>query len=205
MGGRIWLIVGGLIGVAVGLGKVPYLAGAAFTLAGTALRIVHSAGLTLVHQVARRGASRRAVLGLSALVGVLVPGAAALGLVLAARAALRLRALLALAVVAVGVASAVYLPAGAAAGTVVLALLVAAVAALATGPLLVAPLAGVAGLLAAVYLPGFLDPRKLAGAPVTDLHLALFGRPGHPLWLEALVLAVAAVPFLLAARRVMAR
>ncbi|MCK4177035.1 hypothetical protein [Aciditerrimonas ferrireducens] len=205
MGTRIWLIVGGLLGVAVGLGKVPYLAGAAFTLAQTSLRIVHTGGLTLVHDAARHGASRRVVLGLSALVGVLVPGVAAWGLVAAARAVRWLRVLLALLVALVGVVSAVYLPAGAAAGTVVLALAVAGMVVAASGPLLMAPLAGIAGLLAAVYLPGFLDPRKLAAAPVEDLHLALLGRPGQPLWLEAVVLAVAALPFLLAARRVMVR
>jgi hypothetical protein len=202
MGGRLWLVIGGAVGVAAGLGKVPYVTGAAFALAATGLRIVQTAGLTVVHDLADHGAPRRAVLGVAAVVALVVPGITAWALVVAARTVLRLRAVVALAVVAIGVASAVYVPAGDAAGVVALAVVLGGIAVLATGPLLAAPLAAVAGLLAAVYLPALLDGHRLPTGTVDDLHLALVGSAGHPTWAQVLALVVAIVPFVAAVRRV---
>jgi hypothetical protein len=201
--GRVWLLLGAAAGVAVGIGRVPYLAGAASSLADTALRVVDSGGLTLVHDAARHGAPRRAVRGLAALVGLLLPGVTALLLVLAARGTLRLRSIVGALLALLGLAAFFYLPAGPAAGVALLALAAAGVALAATGPLVAAPLVALAALIATEYLPRLLDVRGgPPGAPVAALHAALFAAPGSPLWLRALALVVAAIPFAVAARLV---
>jgi hypothetical protein len=143
------------------------------------------------------------VFGLEGLVGVLVPGLTALLLIVAARGSLRVRNLVAMIIALLGLASFFYQPHGHAAGVLVLALVVAGLAVALTGPLVAAPLAGVAGLIAAEYLPGLLSShRHVSQLSVQAMHIALFAKPGTPTWLQLALLVVAAVPFALAARLV---
>jgi hypothetical protein len=202
--GRIWLIAGVVLGIAVGIGKVPYIAGAADSLSDTAQRVVGTAGLSVIGAGASHGAPRRVVEGLTALVGALVPGVTALILVYAARTTLRVRALIAILLAALGGASFVYLPAGHATGVAVLAFAAAGVVFMATGPIVAAPLAGLAALIGTTFLPRlFAAHSTLPQLPVIHLHQAIFGDVGSPLWLRVVVLAVAAVPFAWAARVVL--
>lgn len=204
MKGRIWLLLGVAAGIAIGIGKLPYLAGAATSYASTALHVVATAGLTVVHSSARHGAPRRVVEGLAGLIAVLVPGVSALLLVLVARVTLRLRVVVALLLAALGVAAFFYLPNGSAAGVALLALLAAGIAVAATGPLVAAPLAALAALIGTAFLPGLVTSRStLPDAPVEALHEALFASQGSPLWLRVVVVAVAALPFAFAARAVL--
>jgi len=202
--GRIWLIVGVVVGVAMGIGKFPYFSGAAASLSGTALRVVGTIGETLVHDTARYGAPRRVVEGFQALVAVLAPGVTALLLVYAARGTLRLRGVVAVLIAALGIGAFFYLSGGSAIGVLVLALVAAALVMAATGPLVATPLAALAGLIGAVFLPRLLDGHStLPSGPVEVLHEALFATPGMPLWLRVVVLVVAIVPFAVAVRRVL--
>jgi hypothetical protein len=201
--GQVWLIVGVLAGVAIAIGHLAFLAGAARTFAETAERLVGSGAARLVHDFAGTGAPRRAVLGLSGVVAVVVPGVTALLLIVAARSSLRLRAVIALLVLALGVASYLYHPGGQATGVLVLALVVAAIAVAFTGPLVAAPLAALAGLIAAEFLPGLVQSsRVVTQRSVNDLHQALFARPGTPALLQLAVLLIALIPFAAAARLV---
>jgi hypothetical protein len=201
MRGRIWLVVGVAVGVAIGIGKLPYFAGAATSLSDTALRLAGSGGHTLVNAAAKHGASKRAVDGITAVVAVLVPGVAALLLVYAARTTLHLRALIAVLVAALGVAAFFYLPHGTATGVAVLAFAAAAIALAATGPLVAAPLAAVAALIATSFLPRILASNStLPNVPVSTLDLAMTGTVGSPYWLRVVVLVIAALPFGYAAR-----
>jgi hypothetical protein len=201
MRGRLWVVVGLAVGVAVGVGRLPYFAGAAVSLADTALRVVGTGALTLVHGAAARGAPRRIVEGIAAVVAVLVPGVTALLLVLTARAVLLVRTIVALLVGALGAAAFAYLPHGDAFGALVLALAVAAIALLLTGPLVVAPLSALAALIGTVYLPRLVSSRSAEPtAPVAELHRALFASGGSPLWLALVLLLVAVLPFAWAAR-----
>lgn len=201
MKGRLWIVLGILAGVAVGLGKVPYLAGAATSWAETAERAVRALGLSVIHRAARGGAAKRAVEGLSGLFALLLPGLTALLLLAAGRAALALRAVACLLVAALGVGAFFYLPGGRAGGVLALALAVSALILLATGPLLVAPLAALAALIGTVYLPRLLSgPHGPMNAPISRLHEALFASTGSPLWLQVVALVVAALPFAGAAR-----
>ena len=203
MKGRIWLLLGIAAGIAIGVGKLPYVAGAATSLSDTAQRVVGTAGLSLVHSAARHGASRRVVEGCAAVLAVIVPGVTALLLMFAARATLTLRVVIGLLVAALGVAAFFYLPHGTAAGVAVLAFLAAGVAVAATGLLVAAPLAALAALIATAYLPRLLDSHStVPNAPVSALHQALFASAGSPLWLRIVVLALAALPFAFAARLV---
>lgn len=204
MKGRIWLIVGVAAGIAIGVGKLAYFAGAATSLSDTALRVVGTGGLTLIHSAARHGASKRVVEGTAAVVAVLVPGVTAVLLIFAARCTLRIRAVIGLLLAALGIASFFYLPHGEAAGVAVLALLAAGLAVTATGPLVAAPLAGIAALIATAYLPRlFAANSTLPNLPVNALHQALFANPGSPVWLRVVVLVLGAVPFGFAARLVL--
>jgi len=115
--GRIWLLLGIAVGIAVGVGKLAYFAGAATSLSDTAERIVGTGGRTLVHAAASHGASLRVVNGTTAVLTVLVPGVTALLLMYAARGTLRLRAVTGVLVAALGVAAFFYLPHGVAAGS----------------------------------------------------------------------------------------
>lgn len=201
MKGRLWVMLGIALGIAVGIGKVPYLAGAAKSYADTAEHLVGTGARSLIHAAAARGAPRRVVEGAGAVVGVVVPGLSALLLVAAARATLFVRRVIAVLLGAVGVAGFFYLPAGHAIGVGVLALAAAGLAVAASGPLVAAPLAGLAALIAVAYLPQLIGQAKqLADMPVSSLHHALFATAGTPLWLQALLLIVAAVPFAIAAR-----
>ncbi|MGO8874992.1 MAG: hypothetical protein ACLQNG_04410 [Acidimicrobiales bacterium] len=165
--------------------------------------MIGTGGLTIIRFSARHGAPRRVVEACTAVVAVLVPGVTALLLVLAARASLRVRAVIGLLLAAVGVAAFFYLPHGMATGVALLALVAAAIAVLATGPLVAAPLVALAALIATLFLPRLLASRsKLPNAPVAALHQALFTSAGSPLWLRIAVLVVAALPFGLAARLV---
>jgi hypothetical protein len=195
------MIAGALLGVAVGLGDVPFLAGAARSLADTAQHLVADGAGHLTDDVASSGAPRRFVLAIGALVGVLLPGVTCLLLIVAARGTLRVRAVVGVAVVALGAAAYVYQPKGVATGEIALAVAVAALAVVLTGPLVAAPLAGLAGLIGVEFLPQLVSGRSsLALANVDTLHLALTGSAGTPAVLQVLVLVVAAVPFAFAAR-----
>lgn len=201
--GRIWLVVGVVAGIAVGVGKLAYFAGAATSLSDTAQRLVGTAGLTLVHSAASHGASRRVVDGVTALLAVLVPGVTALLLIYAARGTLRLRAVIGLLLAALGVAAFFYLPHGTAIGVAALAFAAAGIGVVATGPLVAAPLAALAALIATSFLPRILASHStLPNVPVTALHEALFASAGSPLWLRTVVLVLAALPFAIAARLV---
>lgn len=206
MRGRIWLVLGAVIGVAIAGGHVPYLAGAARSLADTAERLVGTGADRLINAAASAGAPKRAVLGAAGVVAAVLPGVTALLLVVAARGSLRLRAIVSLLVVALGAASFAYQPHGRATGVLVLALAVASLAVVVTGPLVAAPLAGLAGLIGGEYLPGLVTSgRTVTQRSVSDLHQAFYGHPGTPSWLQILVLVVAAIPFLLAARLIVTR
>ncbi|MGO9582369.1 MAG: hypothetical protein ACLP36_06130 [Acidimicrobiales bacterium] len=201
MKGRIWLVAGVAVGIALGIGKLPYFAGAATSLSETALRVVGTGGLTLVHDAARHGASRRVVDGVTAVLSVLVPGVTALLLVYAARTTLHLRTVIAVLVAALGVAAFIYLPHGTAIGVAALAFAAAGIAVVATGPLVAAPLAALAALIATAFLPKLLASHStLPNVPVSALHEALFASAGSPAWLQVAVLVIAAAPFALAAR-----
>ena len=203
MKGRIWLLLGVAVGIAIGVGHLPYFAGAARSLSDTSQRIVASAGSSLVHSVAKRGWLRRLIEGLSALLGLLVPGATALLLVAAARFTLHLRLIVGLVVLVIGIASFGYLAHGLAIGTVLLALGAAAIVVMATGPLVAAPLAALAALIGTEFLPRLVSGRtSVSHSSIVTLHRALFMTAGSPIWLELVMLAVAAVPFAIAARLV---
>jgi hypothetical protein len=183
------------------MGKLPYFAGAATSLSETALRVVGTGGLTIVHDAARHGASRRVVDGVTAVLSVIVPGVTALLLVYAARTTLHLRTVIAVLVAALGVAAFIYLPHGTALGVAALAFAAAGIAVVATGPLVAAPLAALAALIATAFLPKLLASHStLPNVPVSALHEALFASAGSPAWLQVAVLVIAAVPFALAAR-----
>ncbi len=203
MRGRIWLVVGAAAGIAIAVGRLPYLAGAGRSLADTAERLVGSGAGRLIQEASLRGVPGRVVLAAGGLIAALLPGITALILVLAARATLRLRAVVAVLVVALGAASYVYEPHGKAAGTLILALAVAAAAVALSGPLVAAPLAGAAALIGGVFLPSLVARgRVVTQASVNDIHQALFGHPGASTALEVLVLLVAVIPFAYAARLV---
>lgn len=204
MRGRVWLIIGAAVGVAIAAGRLPYLAGAGRTLASTAERLVLSGANRIIAAASSAGASRRVVLGLGSLVAVVLPGLTALVLVVAARGTLRLRALIAVLVVALGAASYVYSPHGSATGVLVLALVVAGLAVTLTGPLVAAPLALGAGLIGGAYLPTLISNGTAAtSTTVNAMHLALFDRPGTPAALQVALLIVAAVPFAWAAKLIL--
>ena len=200
------MLIGAVVGVAVGLGHVPVLAGAGRVLAETAVRVITSIGNRLISAIASSGAPRRSVLGLTSLLAVLAPGGTALLLIVAARGTLRIRAIAGLALAVLGVASFLYHPAGVATGVVALALAVAALAVASSGPFVAAPLAALAGLIGAAYLPRLVTGRTgVERAAVGDMHRALFASRGHPAWLEVVLVVVAAVPFALAVRDVLRR
>jgi len=203
MKGRVWLLAGIAVGVAVGVGKLAYFAGAATSLSDTAQRIVGSGGHTLVRSAVGHGASLRTLNAVTAVVAVLVPGVTALLLIYAARATLHLRAVVALVMAGLGVAAFFYLPHGVAAGAAVLAFVAAGMAVAATGPLVAAPLAALAALIATEFLPRILATHStLPNVPVAALNQAIFAGAGSPVWLRVVVLVLAALPFGLAARLV---
>ena len=204
MKGRIWLIAGALLGIAVAAGHVPYLAGAGRSLADTAERLVGSGADRLVRAAASTGAPRRVVLGIGGVIAAVLPGITALLLIVAARSALVLRAVVALLIAALGAASYFYQPNGKATGALVLALAVAAIAVALTGPLVVAPLAALAGLIGGEFLPALLrSSQVVTQRSVNDLHQAIYDHPGTPNALRVAVLVVAAIPFAAAARLVL--
>jgi hypothetical protein len=198
--GRIWLILGLVVGVAMALGHFPYLAGAARALAGSALSLVSSGAHAIIDAAAARGAPRRAVIGVAAVLAVLVPGLTAWLCVLVARGALRLRWVVAVLLVVLGAASFAYRPGGLATGTLILGLVAGALAVSLTGPLVAAPLAALAGLLAGAYLPAVLEHGRVGRPVVEALHQAIYDHPGDPLVLHAALLVVAVVPFVLMLR-----
>lgn len=203
MRGRLWLVVGVLLGIAVAAGRVPYLAGAGRSLSAAAEHLTLSGASRLIAAAAHRGAPRRLILGLGGLLAVLVPGVTALALIVAARATLRLRALIALVILAVGAASFAYQPHGDAAGVLVLALALAGLAVSLTGPLVAAPLALGAGLISSEFLPTlFAHRRGVTAGAVDALHVALTGSAGDPGWLQVVLLVVAVIPMIYAARLV---
>ena len=206
MKGRIWLIIGAALGVAVAVGKLPYLAGAGRSLATTAERLVLSGANRIIAGAASAGASRRVVLGLGSLIAVVLPGLTALLLVVAARGTLRIRAIIAVLIMALGAASFAYQAHGKAAGVLMLAMVVAGLAVTLTGPLLAAPLALGAGLIGGEYLPTLVSGGLAASSSsVNAMHLALFDKPGTPAGLQVALLVVAALPFAWAARLILFR
>ena len=204
MRGRLWLVLGVIVGVAVAVGRLPYLAGAGKSLADTAESLVLSGINRLVHDAATRGAPKRAVQGIGAVIAVLLPGITALLLVIAAKTTLRIRAIVALLIVAVGAVSYVYHPHGNATGVLVLALALAGLAVAITGPFVAAPLSFGAGLIGAEFLPTLMAKHStVTQKAVNALHLAIFNKPGAPFGLQLLMLIVAVLPFAWAARMVL--
>lgn len=205
MRGRVWLIVGVIAGIAVAAGHLPYLAGAGRSLAATAERLVLSGANRIISGAAHHGAPERAVLGAGGVLAVLVPGITALLMVVAARASLRIRSVIALLIVAVGAASYVYQPHGEATGVLILALAVAGLAVALTGPLVAFPLALGAGLIGGSFLPTLFAKHFAATQSGVDaLHIAIYNRPGQPLALQLILLIVALLPFAWAAKLVAA-
>ncbi|HET9691782.1 MAG TPA: hypothetical protein VFP61_11555 [Acidimicrobiales bacterium] len=207
MQGRVYTVGGVVAGVAIALGSVPYLAGAAHTLASAAESLVGAGGQRLLAAAASSGAPATVVQVATAAVAVVLPGCTALLAVLAARGTLQLRAVVALALAALGAASFAYQAHGHAAGALVLALAVGGLAVAATGPLVVFPLCALAGLLGGETLPSLLSTGagSLAAGPAGLVHAALYGTPGSPLWLRIALLVLGAVPFAAAARVVLGR
>ncbi|MGH9076998.1 MAG: hypothetical protein ACRDY0_06020 [Acidimicrobiales bacterium] len=208
MKGRIWLVIGAVVGVAIAIGDVKYLAGAARSLADDAQRLVASGGSGLVRSVARHGAPQRLVTALTFLLAILVPGIAAFLLVLAARGSLRLRAVVAMLISVVGVASFAYQSGGHAAGVILLALVIAVVAVAVTGPLVAAPLCALAGLIGGEFLPRVLSsPAALPNAPAQQLYRAMVNHSqgGAPTWFRVLLLVVAVAPFAAGIRLIVKR
>ena len=206
MRGRVWLIIGAAVGIAVALGRLPYLAGAGRSLAATAERLVLSGANRIISGAASAGASRRVVLGLGSLIAVILPGLTALLLVVAARATIVVRRVIAAGIVVLGAASYFYQPHGSATGVLVLALAVAGIAVTLSGPLVAAPLALGAGLLGGEYLPTLISNGTAAtSSSVNAMHLALYNRPGTPTALQVALLIVAALPFAWAARLILFR
>jgi hypothetical protein len=194
--GRVWLVLGVVIGIAVAAGRIPYLAGAGRSLAATAEHLVLSGADRIVNGAATHGAPRRVVLGLAGLIAVVVPGVAALLLILAARVSLRIRSLIAILMVALGASSYVYQRGGVATGVLVLSLTLAGLAVALTGPLVALPLALVAGLIGATFLPTlFARHFSATQSGVNALHEAIYNRPGQPLALQVVLLLVALLPF----------
>jgi hypothetical protein len=205
MVGRKWLLIGAVLGVAIGLGHVPYLAGAARSLAETALSLVASGGRHLSNAVAKTGAPRRVVLGFAGLIAVIAPGVTAFLLVAGARGTLRIRAIAALLLAVLGVCSFFYHPAGVASGDVTLALIVAAIAVAASGPLVAAPLAALAALIGTAFLPRLVTHTGVERNAVEAMHRALFDSAGDPLALRWAMVVVALVPFAFALRLIIRR
>jgi hypothetical protein len=206
MKGRVWLVLGAVVGVAVAAGHLPYLAGAGRSLADTAERLVGSGAAKLISVVSATGAPARAILGLTGVVAAVVPGVTALLLVIAARGSLRLRAVVGLLVVALGAISYVYHPYGKATGVLLLTLAVAGLAVVLTGPLVAAPLCALAGLIGGEFLPALLrSSQVVTQRSVDDLHVAIYNHPGTPTALRLGVLVIAAVPFAFSLRLVLWR
>ncbi len=71
----------------------------------------------------------------------------------------------------------------------------------ATGPLVAAPLAALAALIGTAFLPRILASHStLANVPVSALAPGVLRDAARPFWLRVVVLAIAALPFALAAR-----
>lgn len=193
---------GAAAGVAIALGRVPFVAGAAHTLAAAAESLVGDGGTHLLAGAAKRGAPATTVQVATAVVGVVLPGLTALLAVLAARGTLQVRSAVALVLAALGAVSFAYQGHGHAAGALVLALMIGGIAVAASGPLLVFPLCALAGLLCGETLPSLLTtgPNSLATAPADFAHQAIYGTPGSPLWLRIALCALGALPFAVAAR-----
>lgn len=204
MKGRIWLIVGVVVGVAIAIGDVTYLAGAAKSLADDAQRLVGTGGTALINAVAKRGAPHQVVASITSVLAVLIPGVTALLLVLAARGSLRLRAVIAVLLAGLGAVSFAYQSHGHALGVILLAVVIAVLAVVLTGPLVAGPLCVLAGLIGGEFLPRLLsNPSTLPNAPVQQLYHAIFNDPhaaGAPVWFRIVMLVVAVLPFGLGAR-----
>jgi hypothetical protein len=201
--GRVWLLIGAAVGVAIALGHLPYLAGAGRSLANTAERLVMSGANRLIRDLGNHGTPRRVMLGFGAAIAVALPGLTALLLMVAARASLRIRSLIALGVVALGASSYAYQSRGKATGVLLLALLIAAIAVAVTGPLVAAPLAMGAGLIGAEFLPTLVTSRlgsAVSQSSVNAMHVAIYNKPGTPVALQIGMLILAAVPFAAAGR-----
>ncbi len=139
MRGRIWLIVGVIVGVAVALGRVPYLAGAGRSLADTTQRLVDSGAKHLVNDLKSHRAPQRVGARLTSLIAILVPGVTALAPRGRSPGQPRIKSIIAALIVLVGLASYFYQPHGKATGVLILALAIAGVAVVAAGPLVAAP------------------------------------------------------------------
>lgn len=203
MRGRVWLVFGVIAGIAIAAGRLPYLAGAGRSLSATAERLVLSGANRIIAGAATHGAPKRVVLGIGGVVAVLVPGVTALLMIVAAKASLRIRTIIAILIVAVGATSYVYQPHGEASGVLVLALIVAGLAVALTGPVVAFPLALGAGLIGASYLPTLFSKHFAATqSGVNALHTAIYNRPGQPLGLQVVLLIVALAPLAWAAKLV---
>jgi hypothetical protein len=206
MSGRVWFILGAAVGVAMAVLRVGSLAGPARSLANGAEHVVGTGGHKLLASAAGHGAPPRAVQAVTALLVVLVPGVTALLLVAAARTALRVRGLIAVLLVGLGVAAYAYQPGSTASEALVVAVVLAVVAIVAAGPLVAAPLCALAGLIGAEFLPRLLADRgALSNTAAGALHHALYNGSGSSAALQAGVLLLAAVPFVLVARLILSQ
>ncbi len=133
---------------------------------------------------------------MGALLVVVVPGLAALLLVVAARSALRLRGLVAVLLVGLGVAAYAYQPGRTASEALIVTLVLAGVAVVAAGPLVAAPLCALAGLIGAEFVSRLVANRgALSDSVAAGVHQAVYHTGGSSLALHAGVLVLAAVPF----------
>ena len=206
MRGRGWLILGAAAGVAIGFAHVGQVADPARSLANGAQQAVGSGGHRLLSSAAGHGAPRTAVETVGALLVVVVPGLAALLLVVAARSALRLRGLVAVVLVGLGVAAYAYQPGRTASEALVVALVLAGVAVVAAGPLVAAPLCALAGLIGAEFVSRLVANRgALSDTVAAGVHQAVYHSAGSSMLLQVGVLVLAAVPFAVIARLILSQ
>jgi hypothetical protein len=202
--GRVWLILGAAAGVAIAFAHVGQFADPARSLANGAQQAVGSGGHRLLASAAGHGVPRTAVGTVAALLVVVVPGVAALLLVVAARCALRLRGLVAILLVGLGVAAYAYQPGRTASEAVVVALVLAGVAVVAAGPVVAAPLCALAGLIGAEFVSRLVANRgALFDTVAVGVHQAVFHTGGSSLALQAGVIILAVVPFVVMARLIL--
>jgi hypothetical protein len=206
MRGRVWLVLGAAAGVAMAVLHVGSVADPARSLANSAQKVVGTGGHKLLSSAAGHGAPRPTIQAVAALLVVVVPGVTALLLVAAARSALRLRGLVAVLLLGLGVAAYAYQPGRTASEALVVAVVLAAVAILASGPLVAAPLCALAGLIGVEFVPRLLANRAaMSNDAAAAVHQAVYHTGGSSLALQAGVVVLAVVPFVLIARLILSR
>lgn len=147
----IFVILGIAAGLAVSLGPLSDLAG---PVDGIAAGLVTAASRVVEGLLARVGDGGQHTLAtvVAVVVGSLMPGLTAWGLVMLARASMGARRAASAAIVVAALLSFLVLPWGAAAGLVVLALVVCALANLVGGTVVTLPLVGIATVISVRYV-----------------------------------------------------